>query len=282
MAEACGGACDGCAQDCASRTEPQSFLEQPHNMSSIKHIIGVASGKGGVGKSMVSALLAVTLQRRGLRVGILDADVTGPSIPSMFGVTERAVATEMGILPQPSKTGIDLISLNLLLDDASDPVVWRGPIIAGLVKQFYTDVIWHDIDYLIVDLPPGTGDVPLTIYQSLPLDGIVVVTSPQQLVSMIVEKAVRMADMMNVPVLGLVENMAYFKCPDCDKTYELFGKSVAADIAKAHDIKTVAQVPVDPKLSAAADAGTIELFDGAWLDGVADALESLDNTAAKK
>lgn len=244
-------------------------------MSKIKKVIGVVSGKGGVGKSLVTSLLAVTMNRRGYHSAVLDADITGPSIPKAFGIKEKAVGTEAGILPVKSKTGIDIMSINLLLKNETDPVVWRGPIIAGTVKQFWSDVIWSDVDYMFVDMPPGTGDVPLTVFQSLPVDGIIIVTSPQELVSMIVGKAVKMAKMMNIPILGLVENMSYYKCPDCGKEHSVFGESHIKEVAEQYDIPVYSKLPIDPKLSAACDKGMVELFEGDWIDAIADAIRKL-------
>ena len=232
----------------------------------------MVSGKGGVGKSLVTSLLACGLSRRGHSVGILDADITGPSIPKAFGITGRADGNEEGIFPAVTATGIKAMSINLLLPNASDPVVWRGPVIAGAVKQFWSDVLWGDLDYLMIDMPPGTGDVPLTVFQSLPISGIVVVASPQELVGIIVEKAVKMAEKMSVPVLALVENMSYFQCPDCGKRYEIFGKSHADAVAEKYGIGTVARIPIDPALAAAVDAGQIEQFRQDFLDPVLDIL----------
>ncbi|AKL96427.1 ATpases involved in chromosome partitioning [Clostridium aceticum] len=269
MSEICEQSCNTCSSDCSEdKEEIVDFSANPHELSSIKKVIGIVSGKGGVGKSLVTSLLAVMMKRRGYKTAILDADVTGPSIPKAFGITEKAITTEIGLLPAKSKTGIDIMSINLLLENDTDPVVWRGPIIAGAVKQFWTDVIWHDVDFMFIDMPPGTGDVPLTVFQSLAVDGIVIVTSPQELVSMIVSKAVKMAKMMNIPIIGLVENMAYFKCPDCDKEYQIFGESHIEEIAEKHDIAMLAKLPIDPKISAACDKGMIELFDGSWLDQI--------------
>lgn len=242
-------------------------------MSDIKKVIAVVSGKGGVGKSMVTSLMAVAMNRRGNKTAILDADITGPSIPKEFGIKDKAQGSEEGIFPVYSKTGIGVMSLNLLLPNETDPVVWRGPVIAGTVQQFWTDVIWGDVDYMFIDMPPGTGDVPLTVFQSIPVDGIIVVTSPQELVSMIVEKAVKMAEMMNIPVLGIVENLSYFKCPDCGKHHNIFGESHIDEIAKTYNIKNVAKLPIDPKLSAASDKGMVELFEGDWLDDMCEFLE---------
>ncbi len=268
----CTHDCSTCSQNCASRKEPESLPEKPHELSSIKKVIGVVSGKGGVGKSLVTSLLAVSMQRRGFKAAVLDADITGPSIPKAFGIKEKALGTENGILPCKTKTGIEIMSVNLLLENDTDPVVWRGPVIAGAVKQFWTDVIWNDVDFMFVDMPPGTGDVPLTVFQSLPVDGIVIVASPQELVGMIVEKAVKMADLMNIPIVALCENMAYFMCPDCGKKHTIFGDSHIEEIAKAHGVDTVSQIPINNKLAAAVDAGAIELFDGDWLDNIADKL----------
>ena len=271
----CNHDCGSCSQDCPSRQSPESFIEKPNAMSSIKKVIGVVSGKGGVGKSMVTSMLATLLRRKDYGVGVLDADITGPSIPKVFGLHERATANDFGILPVPTKTGIQVMSLNLLLDDETTPVVWRGPIIAGTVKQFWTDVIWDDVDFMFVDMPPGTGDVPLTVFQSIPLDGIIVVASPQELVSMIVEKAVRMAESMNVPILGLIENMSYVVCPDCGRKIEIFGKSHIEEIAGRFNLPVLAHLPFTPAIAAAADKGAIELFEGDWLDGAAEKVESL-------
>lgn len=268
----CTHDCSTCGQSCGERTEPESLLQKPHELSHIKKVIGVCSGKGGVGKSMVTTLLAVLLQRMGLKVGILDADITGPSIPRAFGVKEKASGTDTGIFPVRTKTGIDIMSLNLLLENDSDPVVWRGPVIAGAVGQFWTDVIWGEKDVLVIDMPPGTGDVMLTVLQSIPVDGLVLVSTPQELVGMIVEKAIKMAELMNVPVLGLVENMSYVECPGCHERVELFGKSHLAEIAQKYRIPLTAALPIDPKLAGGIDKGMIELFNGAWLDELAAAV----------
>jgi Mrp family chromosome partitioning ATPase len=235
----------------------------------------VVSGKGGVGKSMVTGLLAVTMAREGFRTAVLDADVTGPSIPKMLGIREKAVSNGLGLLPCKSKTGIDVMSVNLLLEDETDPVVWRGPVIAGVVKQFWSEVIWQNVDMMFLDMPPGTADVPLTLFQSIPVDGIIVVTTPQELVSMIVSKAVKMAGMMNVPVLGLVENMSYVVCPDCGKEISVFGEGKTADIVREFGLPVLGCLPIDPKLTAAADAGLLELFEGDWLKPAADLLTGL-------
>ena len=271
----CTHNCSTCSQNCSSRKEPESLIEKPHELSNIKKVIGVVSGKGGVGKSLVTTLLSVTMQRKGYKTAILDADITGPSIPKAFGIKEKAQGTENGIFPCRTKTGIEVMSVNLLLQNDTDPVVWRGPVIAGAVKQFWTDVIWNDVDFMFVDMPPGTGDVPLTVFQSIPVDGIVIVASPQELVGMIVEKAAKMADLMNIPIIALAENMAYFLCPDCGKKHTIFGESHIEEIAKAYGVDTVAQIPINNKLAAAVDAGAIELFEGDWLDAVADKIEKL-------
>lgn len=276
MSEACNHDCSSCSQSCPSnRQSPASFLEQPHDLSCIKKVIAVVSGKGGVGKSLVTGMLAVLMRRREYSVGILDADITGPSVPKMFGIHERAHGDEAGIYPVRSKTGIDIMSVNLLLEKESDPVVWRGPVIAGTVKQFWTDVIWNDIDYLFVDMPPGTGDVPLTVFQSIPVDGILVVTSPQDLVSMIVEKAVNMAKMMNIPILGVVENYSYIACPDCGKRIPVFGESHVEEAAQRFGLEVLARLPIDPQLAKSCDKGVMEAFEGDWLDQAANRLESL-------
>ena len=270
----CNGNCSSCGSDCADR-KAESLLAQMNPKSSIKKVIAVVSGKGGVGKSTVTSMLAVAMARQGKRVGILDADITGPSVPTAFGVFECQGANEDGLFPALSRGGIQVMSINLLLDNPGDPVVWRGPVIAGAVKQFWTDVIWEDVDYLFVDMPPGTGDVPLTVFQSLPVDGVVIVTSPQDLVSMIVTKAVKMANMMHIPVLGFVENYSYLECPDCGKKISVFGESHLDEIAERNGIGLTARMPVNPALAAACDAGMIEMFDGDWLDGLADAIVGL-------
>lgn len=271
----CNHDCSSCSENCSSKS-PESFLEAPHELSKIKKVIGIVSGKGGVGKSLVTALLSVISQRNGFKTAILDADITGPSVPKMFKGFKNVEASEVGMYPAKSKTGIDFMSLNLLLENDTDPVVWRGPVIAGAVKQFWTDVIWSDVDFMFIDMPPGTGDVPLTVFQSVPVDGIVIVSSPQELVSMIVEKAVNMAKMMNIPILGLVENMSYLNCPDCGKQIKVFGESHIDDIVKAHDLRIIGKIPMEPKLAAACDAGMIELFEGDWLDEFAEILENLN------
>lgn len=274
MSEGCSHNCESCSANCASR-EKESLLAPLMDGSSVKKVIGVVSGKGGVGKSLVTSLLATLSQRAGYKTAILDADITGPSIPKAFGIKGKAEACEFGILPKESKMGTKIMSLNLLTENETDPVIWRGPIIAGTVKQFWTDVCWEDIDYMFIDMPPGTGDVPLTVFQSIPVDGIVIVSSPQELVGMIVEKAVKMAKLMNIPVLSLVENMSYVTCPDCGKEIHIFGESHIDEIAKRNDIDLTAKIPINPKLAGACDKGMIELFDGDWLDGVFEKIEKL-------
>ena len=271
----CTHDCSTCGQNCGQRTEPESLLQKPHEQSHIKKVIGVCSGKGGVGKSMVTSLLAVAMQRMGLKVGILDADITGPSIPREFGLKQKAEGNDTGIFPVRTTTGIDVMSLNLLLPNDSDPVAWRGPIIAGAVTQFWTDVIWGDKDVLFIDMPPGTGDVMLTVCQSIPVDGVVLVSTPQELVGMIVEKSIKMVDMLNIPVVGLVENMSYIECPDCGKKIEVFGESHVNEIAKQYGIPHTAALPIDRKLAASADKGMIELTNGDWLDEIANAIDEL-------
>ncbi len=274
MSENCDQNCSSCSDDCADRKEQETdFHEKPNELSNIKKVIGVVSGKGGVGKSLITSLLAVIMNRRGYNSAILDADITGPSIPKAFGIKEKATGNELGLFPIKSKTGIEIMSINLLLENEAEPVVWRGPILANTVKQFWTDVIWGDVDYMFIDMPPGTGDVPLTVFQSIAIDGIIIVTSPQELVSMIVTKAVKMAEMMNIPIIGAVENMSYFKCTDCGKEYNIFGESNIEKIAKEHNIDIIAKIPIDPKIAAACDRGMIELFNGDWLDNIADILE---------
>ena len=279
MSEQCTHNCETCGVDCASRSsaqKQQDFKVNAHPLSNIKKVIAVVSGKGGVGKSLVTSLLAVNMNRAGKHSAILDADITGPSIPKLFGIHEKALGNEDGMLPCKSKTGIDVMSINFLLENDTDPVVWRGPVIAGTVKQFYTDVIWRDVDFMFVDMPPGTGDVPLTVFQSLPIAGIVVVTSPQDLVSMIVEKAVNMARMMNIPVLGIVENMSYYECPHCGERSEIFGRSHIDETAHRFNVPAAARLPINPKLAAASDAGLIEIYEGDWLNGITEFLIGTD------
>ena len=273
MSENCTHDCSSCGSSCAERTQPQSLQAAPHAGSHIKHVIAVVSGKGGVGKSLVTSLMAVEMQRRGFKTAILDADITGPSIPKVFGLTDHATGDENGIYPVTTKTGIKVMSMNLLLEDAAAPVVWRGPVISGAVKQFWTDVIWGDLDYLFVDMPPGTGDVPLTVFQSLPVDGAIVVTSPQDLVSMIVTKAVKMAQMMDIPVLGFVENYSYYRCPDCGKEHAIFGQSNIEALAGPLDIPVLAKLPINPEVARAMDEGRIESYEPNPLAGVAQELD---------
>jgi len=270
--ENCTHDCSSCQANCDSR-KPQH--EPPHPRSHIKKVIGVVSGKGGVGKSMTSAMLAVAMRRLGYSVGVLDADITGPSIPRLFGVHGPATGSEDAIDPIKSRTGIDIMSINLLLEDEEAPVVWRGPVIAGAVKQFWQEVVWEDVDFLFVDMPPGTGDVPLTVFQTLPVDGIVIVSSPQELVGMIVGKAVQMAKMMNVPILGIVENMSYAVCPDCGKHLAVFGESHVEETAAKYGMPVLAKMPIDPELAKAADAGMVEAYAGDFLDGAAKAVAHL-------
>ena len=269
----CTHDCSTCGENCDSRKE--SFKEPMNSHSDIKKVIGIVSGKGGVGKSSVTSQLAVLTARHEYKTAILDADITGPSIPKAFGIKENAYGTEDGIMPVESKTGIKIMSINLLLENETDPVVWRGPVIAGTVKQFWTDVMWGDVDFMFVDMPPGTGDVPLTVFQSLPLDGVIVVTSPQDLVSMIVEKAVKMARLMNVPVLGIVENMSYFECPDCGKRHSVFGESNIEEIAKKHGIDNIAKLPINSEVSSACDKGVVELLGATALEDMANVIENL-------
>ncbi len=265
MSEECSHNCSECGSSCSERTAPQSFLEHTNEASHVKKVIGVVSGKGGVGKSLVTSLLASAMHKKGYTTAVLDADITGPSIPKMFGVHENAYGNEIGIEPVETESGIRMMSANLLLEDDTDPVIWRGPVIAGTVKQFWTDVCWGDVDYMFVDMPPGTGDVPLTVFQSLPVDGIIVVTSPQELVGMIVGKAVKMAEAMNIPVLGLVENMSYFECPSCKEKHYIFGNSHIEALAAQYGIGSTARIPLLPELAEACDRGAVESVDGSWL-----------------
>ena len=274
MSENCTHDCSSCTADCASRQDPNSLLAPMNKMSKIKKVIGVVSGKGGVGKSLVTSMMAVTMQRRDQKTAILDADITGPSIPKCFGIHERATGCEDGLFPVNTKSGIEVMSVNLLLEDETSPVVWRGPVVAGVIKQFWTDVIWNEVDYMFVDLPPGTGDAPLTVFQSIPLDGIIIVTSPQELVSMIVSKAVEMAQMMNVPVLGLIENYSYVKCPCCGEHFKMFGESHIDEVAAKYGLKVLGKIPMDPQIASLCDRGIIEMFEGDWLEDAADAVEA--------
>ncbi len=271
MAE-CSHDCSNCSEKCSK----ESLLVPQNKASNVKHVIGVVSGKGGVGKSLVTSMLAVTMQRRGYKTAILDADITGPSIPKSFGMQCGCVSgTELGMIPPVTKTGIEIMSLNLLVDEETKPVVWRGPVIAGTVKQFWSEVVWNDVDYMFVDMPPGTGDVPLTVFQSLPLDGIIIVTSPQELVSMIVAKAVSMAEMMDIKVLGLVENYSYILCPDCGKVIRPYGESHINELAQKYGTEVLAQLPIDPSLASLCDKGVIELFEGDFMEKAADAVEKI-------
>ncbi len=264
----CNNNCSSCGENCSSRTAPQSFLENCNEFSKIGKVIAVMSGKGGVGKSSVTSLLAVAMAKQGKKVGILDADITGPSIPKAFGIKQKAEGSEFGIMPATTSLGIKVMSLNMLLENEMDPVVWRGPVIGGTVKQFWADVCWGELDYLFVDMPPGTGDVPLTVFQSLPVNGAVIVTTPQDLVAMIVGKSVNMARKMNIPTLGLVENMSYLICPDCGKKISVFGESKAMATADAFYIPAFASLPIDPKFVAMCDLGQVEQADTSLLDDI--------------
>lgn len=270
----CSHNCESCSENCSSRTSPEDFYEKLNAYSSVKKVIGVLSGKGGVGKSMITSLLAVLFNRNGYKVAILDADITGPSIPKGFGINERATGCEAGIIPAVTSTGIDMISTNMFLPNETDPTVWRGPMLSGTVRQFWSETIWNNEDYMFVDMPPGTGDVTLTVFQSIPLDGIIIVTSPQDLVSMIVEKAVKMANLMNIPILGIVENNSYFVCDNCNKKHFIFGESKVDEIAKQYGFPVLAKLPIEPKLAKLIDEGNIESFEGDWLN---DGVESIIN-----
>ena len=274
MSETCtSNDCANCTANCGERKAPQDLRAPANPLSRVKKVIAVVSGKGGVGKSTVTASLAVAMARRGRSVGILDADITGPSIPKTFGIHERMTGSDEGMYPIPTATGIQIVSLNLLTEHETDPVIWRGPVIAGVVTQFWTDTVWGDVDYMFVDMPPGTGDVPLTVFQSLPVDGIIVVTSPQELVGMIVTKAVNMAKMMNIPVLGLVENYSYYQCPSCGERHSIFGESHLEQTARELELPILARLPIDPALAASCDAGTIEGFPRNYMEGVAEQLD---------
>ena len=271
MSESCNHDCSSCASKCSESTD---FIEKTNEFSKVKKVIAVVSGKGGVGKSLITSSLAVMSKRRGYKTAILDADITGPSIPKSFGIKQKAQGNDNGIFPVETSTGIEVMSLNLLIENDTDPVVWRGPVIAGTVKQFWTDVIWSDVDYMFIDMPPGTGDVPLTVFQSIPVDGIIIVTSPQELVSMIVGKAVKMANMMNIPIIGIIENMSYVECDCCKKKINIYGESHLDEIAKQYNIKALAQVPIQPEMASACDKGTIELCkDSQWLQDAFDEIE---------
>lgn len=275
MSEACNGNCSSCGASCGSAQQPESLLAQANPHSNVKKVIAVVSGKGGVGKSTVTAMLAMAMQQRGRKVGILDADITGPSMAKAFNVHACSGASEEGLYPALTENGTQVMSINLLLDNETDPVLWRGPIVAGTVKQFWSEVIWEDVDYLFVDMPPGTGDVPLTVFQSLPVDGVIIVTSPQQLVSMIVAKAVNMANMMQIPVLGLVENYSYFQCPDCGKQHEIFGKSHIDEIALQYHLPVLARLPIDPSVAQKMDDGAAEQLPTADLQAAVETIFQL-------
>lgn len=268
----CNHDCSSCSQSCGERTEPQSFLKPMNEHSNIKKVIGIVSGKGGVGKSLVTCLLASKCQKAGLKVGVLDADITGPSVPKSFGITSRAMQNENGLLPNETESGIKVMSINLLLEDENAPVVWRGPVISGVIQQFWSDVCWGELDYLFVDMPPGTGDVALTVFQSLPVDGIVIVSTPQELVKMIVNKAFNMAQMMNIPVLGIIENMSYFKCPSCNEKHSIFGVSHIDETAEELGVPVIAKLPINPENAALVDEGRVEAIDEPELNEFVDAL----------
>lgn len=271
----CTNNCSSCNVEGCGDRKPQSFLEKPHKKSMINKVIGVVSGKGGVGKSLVTSLIASGLNKKGRHTGIMDADITGPSIPKMFGITDKAEGDDSGMYPVSTVTGIDVMSINLLLENETDPVIWRGPVIGNVVKQFWTDVIWKDIDYLMVDMPPGTGDVPLSVFQMIPVNGIIIVASPQELVSMIVQKAVKMASMMNIPIIGIIENMSYLECPDCKKKIPVFGESRVDKIAEEYGIPSLARIPIDPDIAAACDSGAVELLKADYINGAVEAVMNI-------
>lgn len=278
MSEKCNHDCSSCSSSCNERTADsnrKSFLENPHELSNIKKVIGIVSGKGGVGKSLVTSLLTVLMQRKGYRTAILDADITGPSIPKVFGIYDKAITNESVLYPVESGSGTKIMSINLLLENDSDPVIWRGPIIAGAARQFWTDVVWGDVDFMFVDMPPGTGDVPLTVFQSIPVNGIIVVSSPQELVEMIVAKAVKMAVTLNIPIIGIVENMSYFQCPSCNDKHNILGVSNIEKFADKHGINTISKIPIDTRISSICDSGTIESFEGDWLDNMVREIEKI-------
>lgn len=268
LSENCSHNCSECGSECSDRTESQIIKEKLNGKSHVKKVIGVVSGKGGVGKSLVTALLASNMQKNGYQTAVLDADITGPSIPKIFGIKGKAVGNDDGLQPVISTRGTQIMSINLLLDDETDPVIWRGPMIAGVVKQFWTDVIWKNVDYMFVDMPPGTGDVPLTVFQSLSIDGIVVVTSPQELVGMIVAKAVKMAETMNVPVIGIIENMSYFECPTCHDKHQIFGDSHIEELAEKYDITALGKMPISSNIARLCDNGRVEDIEGNWLSSI--------------
>lgn len=272
----CTHDCSSCSSDCASRqSDPKDFIEKLNENSRVKKVIGVVSGKGGVGKSLITGLLATLFSREGYKTAIMDTDITGSSIPKMFGIKGRAMSNQNGILPAITRTGIEIMSINLLLENPTDPVIWRGPVIAGVVKQFWSDVFWSDVDYMFVDMPPGTGDVPLTVFQSIPLDGIIIVSSPQDLVAMIVNKAVSMANMMNIPIIGVVENMSYVECPDCKKKILIYGESHIESVAKDNGIELLGQIPISPEITSACDTGLVEDFCGDWLDKTVERIKKI-------
>ncbi|HZX46724.1 MAG TPA: Mrp/NBP35 family ATP-binding protein [Clostridia bacterium] len=274
MSEKCDQNCSACGEECSDRKEKQTdFSVKLNANSSVKKVIGIISGKGGVGKSLVASMLAVLMNRRGHSTAIFDADITGPSIPKAFGIKGKAKSGGQGLLPVESRDGIKIMSINLLLESDTDPVIWRGPLIASMIKQFWTDVVWGDVDFMFIDMPPGTGDVALTVFQSLPVDGIIIVTSPQELVSMIVSKAVNMVKKMNIPILGIIENMSYLKCPDCGREINVFGESRIEEVAREHGIPVLGRLPIDPAIASACDKGLIENFEGDWLDKTAEILE---------
>lgn len=277
MAETCTNDCSSCGESCAERKKREDFLVPGNTMSHIGKVIAVASGKGGVGKSLVTASLAAAMHRRGYKVGVLDADITGPSIPKAFGIHGRVDFDDKGIYPAVTKGGIKIMSLNLITKNETDPVVWRAPIVSQMVQQFWSEVVWGELDYLFVDMPPGTGDVPLTVFQSLPLDGVILVTSPQALVGMIVTKALKMAELMEIPVLGIVENYSYYECPKCGERHSIFGESNIDEFAKEQDVKVLAKLPIDPALAAACDSGTIEDVTPNYMDGAAEYVDKLDS-----
>lgn len=281
MSEACTSDCSSCGQSCSSRKPSREDMLKPANSySRIQKVIGVVSGKGGVGKSFVTSYLASLLNRRGHETAVLDADITGPSIPKAFGIHEKAAGNQLGVFPSYSKKGVKVMSVNLLLEEEEMPVIWRGPVVAGTVEQFWSEVVWGDVNYMFVDMPPGTGDVPLTVFQSIPLDGIIIVTSPQQLVSMIVGKAVNMAKAMNIPILGIVENYSYIECPDCQKKIPVFGESKADELAAKYHLNVLGKLPLNPAIAQAIDAEDVESLEGNWLDEAADYIEK--NLPAEK
>ena len=281
MSENCSHNCSSCGETCASRTM-ESFRVPLNPQSSVKKVIGVVSGKGGVGKSLVTSLMACKMRARNNRVGILDADITGPSIPKAFGIHGMVgVTADQLMLPRTTSTGIEILSSNLILEHETDPVIWRGPVVGGVIKQFWSEALWKDIDYMFVDMPPGTGDVPLTVFQTIPVDGIVIVTSPQELVSMIVGKAVKMAQMMDIPIIGIIENMSYVECPDCGKAIEIFGKSHVDDVATQYHLPVLGRIPMTPSIAAASDAGAVEDLEGNWLDVAISAIEAIPENPDK-